>query len=45
MLDDGFLRDKRFLILDRDSKFTAQFKHILEDAGVQVVRSATRLRT
>ena len=34
---DGFLRGKRFVILDRDMKFTAQFKRILEDSGVQVV--------
>lgn len=34
---DGFLRAIRFLILDRDSKFTAQFRRILKDAGVQIV--------
>ena len=34
---DGFLMNKRFLILDNDSKFTAQFRRILEDAGVRVV--------
>ena len=33
---DGFLRAHRYLICDRDSKFTAQFKRILEDAGVDV---------
>jgi transposase InsO family protein len=38
--DDGFLRGKRFLILDGDKKFTAQFCAILEDAGVQIVRTA-----
>ena len=27
----------RYLILDRDSKFTAQFKSILEEAGVSIV--------
>ena len=37
---DGFLRDKSFVILDRDSKFTEQFRRILEDAGVAVVRTA-----
>ena len=35
---DGFLRGMRYLILDRDSKFTAQFKRILKDAGVTVVK-------
>jgi transposase InsO family protein len=33
----GFLRGKRFLILDRDTKFTEQFRRILSDAGVEVV--------
>ena len=37
---DGFLRDKRFLVVDNDSLFTKQFCGILEDAGVQVVRTA-----
>ena len=30
----------RFLILDLDTKFTAQFKRILHDAGVEVVHTA-----
>jgi transposase InsO family protein len=38
--DDGFLRGKRFLVLDGDKKFTAQFQRILRDAGVELVRSA-----
>ena len=33
---DGFLKDQRFLICDRDTKFTAQFKRILRDAAVEV---------
>jgi hypothetical protein len=37
---DGFLRGKRFLVLDRDTKFTEQFRRILDDAGVTVVRTA-----
>ncbi|MBK8977218.1 MAG: transposase [Planctomycetes bacterium] len=37
---DGFLRKKRHLILDRDTKLTAQFRAILERAGVCVVRTA-----
>jgi transposase InsO family protein len=39
---DGFLREKRYLILDNDSLFTAQFKRILKDAGVQVVSTAIK---
>ena len=38
--DDGFLRDRRYLILDLDAKFTDEFKRILHDAGVTVVRTA-----
>ena len=34
---DGFLRDKRYLILDRDGKYTAQFRRILKDADVKTV--------
>ncbi len=34
---DGFLRNKRFLIIDRDTKYSAQFRRILKDAGVRVV--------
>jgi putative transposase len=34
---DGFLTGHRILICDRDTKFTAQFKRILRDAGIDVV--------
>ena len=37
---DGFLRDVRYLVLDRDTKFSAQFCRILKDAGVKVVRTS-----
>ena len=37
---DGFLRAKRHLILDRDTKFTEQFRRILDDAGVTPVATA-----
>ena len=36
---DGFLGRHRFLICDRDSKFTEQFRGTLEDAGVKVIRT------
>ena len=36
-LDDGFLKDMRHLIIDRDTKFTVQFRSILNAAGVNVV--------
>ena len=35
---DGFLRDKRFLIMDRDSKFCTAFRSLLEDTGTESVR-------
>ena len=35
---DGFLRGKRFLILDRDKKFTTEFRNLLEHAGTDVIR-------
>ena len=34
---DGFLKDHRVLVCDRDTKFTAQFRRILRDEGVDVV--------
>ena len=34
---DGFLLNRRFLIIDRDSKFTVQFRQVLKEAGVRVV--------
>ena len=34
---DGFLAGHRFLICDRDAKFTAGFRLMFEDAGVQVI--------
>ena len=41
---DGFLRGKRWLILDRAStkKFTTEFRDLLEHAGTDVVRLAYR---
>ena len=35
---DGSLAEKRFLILDRDSKFSLAFRDLLSDAGVEIVR-------
>jgi transposase InsO family protein len=33
----------RFLIRDRDSKFTAAFDAVLADAGIEIVRSGIRM--
>ncbi len=35
---DGFLLGKRFLVLDRDKKFTAKFRELVDDAGTRVIR-------
>ena len=42
---DGFLRDRGYLILDRDNKFTAQFRTMLDGAGIEVVTRRSRRRT
>jgi len=39
---EGFLNGKSFLILDRDPLFTAAFRRLLKDAGVDVVRLPAR---
>ena len=42
--DDGFLRGKKYLLMDRDTKFSDSFRSILEQAGVQAVRLPPRSR-
>ena len=39
---DGVLADKRFLILDRDAKFSSAFRDLLKNAGTEVVRLPPR---
>ena len=39
---DGFLLDKRYLILDRDGKYTAEFHDFLNDSGTSIVRLPVR---
>lgn len=39
---DGVLATKRFLILDRDKKFSDAFRSLLESAGVRVIFCAPR---
>ncbi|MEZ0229971.1 MAG: integrase core domain-containing protein [Planctomycetota bacterium] len=39
---DGFLRNARHVILDRDPLFTAAFRRVLEDRGVDVLRLPRR---
>jgi putative transposase len=40
--EEGFLQGKRFLIMDRDEKFTEAFRAILDDEGVEAVRLPPR---
>jgi transposase InsO family protein len=35
--EEGFLKEKRYLLMDRDSKFCAAFRQILKDAGTEPV--------
>jgi putative transposase len=37
-LNDGFLRGKRYLILDRDTKYCDAFRRVLVREGIQVIR-------
>jgi transposase InsO family protein len=39
---DGFLAEREFLILDRDSKFSSAFRDLLRDADIEVVRLPPR---
>src|SRR5664280_2857843 len=39
---DGFLKQTRYLILDRDPLYTRVFRRMLKDAGVKVVRLSAR---
>ena len=39
---EGFLLGKRYLILDRDGKYTEEFRDFLTDAGTNIVRLPAR---
>jgi putative transposase len=40
--EDGFLNGKRYILMDRDAKFSAAYRAILENAGVEPVRLPPR---
>lgn len=40
--EEGFLRGKKYLLMDRDAKFSEAFRTILEQAGVEAVRLPPR---
>ena len=41
-VEDGFLRGVRYLILDRDPLYTSDFRKVLRDGGVEVVKLPAR---
>jgi hypothetical protein len=41
-MDDGFLRGKRYVILDRDAKYSDGFRNVLVREGIHVVRLPPR---
>jgi hypothetical protein len=42
--EEGFLNEKRYLLMDRDGKFSESFRQILEDAGTEPVILPARSR-
>ena len=40
--EDGFLRGKKYLLMDRDAKFSEAFRIILDRAGIEAVRLPAR---
>ena len=40
--DDGFLRGKKYLLMDRDTKFSEAFRSTLEQASVRTIRLPPR---
>jgi hypothetical protein len=40
--EDGFLNGKQYLLMDRDEKFSAAFRSILQQSGVESVRLPPR---
>lgn len=40
--EEGFLREKKHLLMDRDTKFSDEFRGILEQTGVKTVRLPPR---
>ena len=40
--ESGALRGKRYLILDRDTKYTEQFRRLVREAGTEVIRLPPR---
>lgn len=43
--EDGFLNGKRYLLMNRDTKFCESFRGLLEDEGVEPLRLPARAPT
>src|SRR3569833_1447506 len=41
-IDEGFLRDNRYLVMDRDAKYTPTFRALLERQGIEIIRLPPR---
>ena len=41
-VEDGFLRDTRYLIIDRDPLYTGDFRRMLKESGVETLRLPSR---
>src|SRR5215470_11524612 len=40
--ETGVLRSKQYVIIDRDSKYSAQFRRLIQDGGTKVIRLPPR---
>jgi len=41
-MESGALRAKQYLVIDRDTKYTAQFRRLIHDSGTEVIRLPPR---
>src|SRR3569623_2285720 len=41
-IDEGFVRDKRYLVMDRDAKYNPTFRALLEREGMEIIRLPPR---
>jgi putative transposase len=41
-VEDGFLREKKYLLMDRDTKFSEAFRFFIEQTGVKAIRLPPR---
>ena len=41
-VEEGFLNGKRFMLMDRDTKFSASFRGSLKESGIEAIRLPPR---